>query len=574
MEEEGTVDDDGRRIVCLLSVPFACDVGDLLEAVNNDRTWVVEELQTFLDPGEDGYKYCASIIFADSTTAESFVKAVRGWEWQSVDGSSIKAVLLTEPPRISTVSVGPVPSTMELLSGCPSSSTTTLIASPDTGQEEQKINERQSYNSQKTCSSSIGPSTDSADVLRGGEVVVETGQDKQNVKCGSEQPTPSWLEEKGNNAHVRALPMCPVCLDCLDPLALGMFPEPIMEEVLEQSNAPDVQLENSEASTCGAFSPPRRKCCQTRRRQGPGSLCAWSGSTCHVCKILSSTDAGRARIGGVGADHQEAPPPQTIFCNDGDCSIAHNLWLCLVCCHVGCGRYTNEHAKSHFSLTGHSYSLELSTGRVWDYYGDRFIHRVLREGLPHCNMEFNTLGGGKEAEGSSKGRHSSSLQQPELLLPPSPSSFSSERNNMTVMKEKLARVAGDYEELLASQLQEQTEYYENLIARMTAANAENRAVASGTTSEPSNEEEAEVLRLRKDLSGLNERYETAMRLLREAQEEARRLRSDNSEMIRAQHACKAHVESNTRAITSSEMKNRRIVAELNRQLQDLNFYLR
>ncbi len=575
-EEEGTVDDSGgRRIACLLSVPFACDVGDLLEAVNNNHTWVVEELQTFLDPGEDGYKYCASIIFADSTTAESFVKAVRGWEWQSADGSSIKAVLLMEPPRISTVGVGQVLSTMERLPGCPSSSTTTLTASPDTGQEEQKINQCQSCYSQKMCSSSIGPSTDSVDVLMEEIVVMETGQDKQNAKCESERPTPSWLKEKGNNAYVRALPMCPVCLDCLDPLALGLFPEPTMEDVLEGGNVPDMKLEKSEASTCGASSPPWRRCCQKRRRQGPGSLCAWSGSTCHVCKILTSMDSGRARICGVGADHQQAPQLQTIFCNDGDCSIAHNLWLCLVCCHVGCGRYTHEHAKSHFSFTGHSYSLELSTGRVWDYYGDRFTHRVLREGLPHCNMEFNALGG-MEAEGSSKGRHSSSLQQPDLLLPlpPSSSSSSSERNNMTVMKEKLARVAGDYEELLASQLQEQTEYYENLIARMTAANTENRAVASGTTTGPSNEEEAEVLRLRKDISGLNERHKTAMRLLREAQEEARRLRSENSEMIRAQHSCKARVESITRAVTSSEMKNRRIVAELNRQLQDLNFYLR
>ncbi len=563
-EEEGTID-DSRRIACLHSVPFTCNVGDLLEAVSNDRTWIVEEVQTFLDPDEDGYKYCASIRFVDSPTADSFVKAIRGWEWQNVDGSSIKAVLLVEPPRISTVSVGP-----------------TLVASPDGGQEEEKINHHQSYYSQKTCSSSIGSSTDAADVLGWGVLMVETEQDKNNVKCRSEQPNASRLEEKGNNnGHVRELPMCPVCLDCLDPLALGLFPEPSTEEVLEQRNASDIQLENSEVTTSRDFSPPgRRRCCQKRRRQGPGSLCAWSGSTCHVCKILSSTDPGKVRVGGVGAaDHQEA---QKIFCNDGDCSIAHNLWLCLVCCHVGCGRYTNEHAKSHFSLTGHSYSLELSTGRVWDYYGDRFIHRILRKRLPHYDMEFSTLDGIDETEEGSGGKggrwYSSSLhQQPELLLPCSPSSSSSaeRNNNMTVLKDKFARVAHDYEELLASQLQVQAEYYENLIARMIAANAENRVVASETTAAKlSDKEETEVVRLRKDISCLNERHETAMRSLREAQDEARRLRSDNSEMIRAQHNCKNHIETIMRAVTSSEMKSSRIVAELNRQLQDLNFYLR
>ncbi len=578
MGDKATVN-GGLRIACLLSVPSVCAVRDLLEAVNTtNREWIVEELQTFVDPGEGGYKYCASIRFVDSATAESFVKAIRGWEWQSVDGSSIKAVLLMEPPRISMVNVGPTPNTMELLSGCHSSSTTPN-ASSDGGQEEQKINDcNQSYYVQKACSSSIGPSTDTAaDVMGGGVLMVKIGQNEQNVKCGSEQPSESWLKTKSSNGHVRVLPMCPICLDCLDPLALGMFPEPTTgEESLEQPNAPDLQLENSEAAKSGDFSLRRRRCCQKRCRQGPGSLCAWSGSTCHVCEILSSTEAAKTRIDEVGENHQEAPQqPQTIFCSDGDCSIAHNLWLCLVCCNVGCGRYTHEHAKSHFSLTGHSYSLELSTGRVWDYYGDRFIHRILRGGLPHYNIELHTMGG-MEAEGSGKGNYSpSSLHQPEtLLLPPSSSSSSTKSNDVIVMKEKIARVAHDYENLLVSQLQEQAECYETLIARMTSVNAKNRAEASGTTGELTDKEEAEIVRLKEDLSCLNERHKSAMTMLREAQEEVRRLRSDNKEMTRVQHTNKERVEAIIRAVTSTEMKNSRIIAELNRQLQDLNFYLR
>ncbi|CAN0380955.1 unnamed protein product, partial [Ectocarpus sp. 13 AM-2016] len=59
------------------------------------------------------------------------------------------------------------------------------------------------------------------------------------------------------------------------------------------------------------------------------------------------------------------------------CRIAHNLWICMVCGHIGCGRYTGEHASRHFRLSSHTYSLELSTGRVWDYIGDCYAHRAL-----------------------------------------------------------------------------------------------------------------------------------------------------------------------------------------------------
>lgn len=37
------------------------------------------------------------------------------------------------------------------------------------------------------------------------------------------------------------------------------------------------------------------------------------------------------------------------------CRISHNLWICMVCGHIGCGRYTEEHANRHFSLSHHTY---------------------------------------------------------------------------------------------------------------------------------------------------------------------------------------------------------------------------
>lgn len=59
------------------------------------------------------------------------------------------------------------------------------------------------------------------------------------------------------------------------------------------------------------------------------------------------------------------------------CSTTDHLWICLICGHVGCGRYSNEHAKAHYQETMHTYSLELETQRVWDYAGDGYVHRLI-----------------------------------------------------------------------------------------------------------------------------------------------------------------------------------------------------
>lgn len=60
------------------------------------------------------------------------------------------------------------------------------------------------------------------------------------------------------------------------------------------------------------------------------------------------------------------------------CESTDDLWICLICGNVGCGRYTNGHASSHYLDTEHLYALELNTQRVWDYCGDRYVHRLIQ----------------------------------------------------------------------------------------------------------------------------------------------------------------------------------------------------
>ena len=59
------------------------------------------------------------------------------------------------------------------------------------------------------------------------------------------------------------------------------------------------------------------------------------------------------------------------------CNLYENIWVCMNCGHTGCGRYTCQHAKNHYDLTGHPFSLELASGRIWDYDFDTFAHLEL-----------------------------------------------------------------------------------------------------------------------------------------------------------------------------------------------------
>jgi BRCA1-associated protein len=87
-------------------------------------------------------------------------------------------------------------------------------------------------------------------------------------------------------------------------------------------------------------------------------LSKWVDSTCPVCRYIMQPNANS-------------------FCHVcGLRSPQSALWLCLVCGHVGCGRYDNGHAKEHFEAFNHAFSLDVATQRVWDYSSDQYVHRI------------------------------------------------------------------------------------------------------------------------------------------------------------------------------------------------------
>ena len=98
-------------------------------------------------------------------------------------------------------------------------------------------------------------------------------------------------------------------------------------------------------------------------------LVKWDDSTCPVCRCLQTTE--------VLQDNK-------CFC----CDSKENLWICLICGHIGCGRYNEGHAHRHFRETEHTYSMELETQRVWDYTGDNYVHRLVQNKSDGKLVEF------------------------------------------------------------------------------------------------------------------------------------------------------------------------------------------
>ncbi|KAI5298735.1 hypothetical protein KEM56_003818, partial [Ascosphaera pollenicola] len=94
-----------------------------------------------------------------------------------------------------------------------------------------------------------------------------------------------------------------------------------------------------------------------------GSMHVESGNGKQTSRSTSLSDPYTRRSQG---DSEDEP----VYCKV--CQTEVNLWVCLICGNVGCGRYDEAHAISHFRETGHAFAMDMSTQRVWDYVGDGY----------------------------------------------------------------------------------------------------------------------------------------------------------------------------------------------------------
>jgi BRCA1-associated protein len=206
----------------------------------------------------------------------------------------------------------------------------------------------------------------------------------------------------------------------------------------------------------------------------------WSGGGCPVCRYTHDDFSSQPRLSGKSGNkdsHGASYENEPVECET--CHIEANLWQCLICGRIGCGRYEAKHAFTHYENTGHSFSMDLQSKRVWDYIGDGYVHRIIQNAADGL--------GGKLVE--LPGRHA------ETALDPS-------EEDHTIPREKMEGLSLEYTHLLTSQLESQRVYFEEQVERAAdkAAKASVEASAALRAAQASSSELADLKTKYEDLA--------------------------------------------------------------------------
>ena len=164
-------------------------------------------------------------------------------------------------------------------------------------------------------------------------------------------------------------------------------------------------------------------------------LSGWADASCPVCRYA----------------HEPNRAPRCAACGK-----EHDLWVCLICGEVRCGRYAGACAVEHWKETNHCYSLEVGTQRVWDYVSDGFVHRIIqsKSGLVELTPPRQTRG--SSSSNGCEREHCSPGRAPDV------EDMDSELEEALVAS-KLDAIASEYDVLLTSQLESQRKHFENLL---------------------------------------------------------------------------------------------------------------
>jgi len=134
---------------------------------------------------------------------------------------------------------------------------------------------------------------------------------------------------------------------------------------------------------------------------------------------------------------------------------------------------------------------------------------------------------------------------------------------------KLDGLGAEYSALLMSQLEEQKNYYERLLAKTAAELA--HSVCQDEMPEGVRREADQV---RGQIARLEEEHLKLMEALREEEEMARQMRGRNQGLLQEQKQHVSHLASLRKAISKAKTALDTEVADLEAQINDLSFFLR
>lgn len=318
-----------------------------------------------------------------------------------------------------------------------------------------------------------------------------------------------FTTQPDENSTPIELPTCPVCLERLD---------------FEISGLLTIPCQHTFHSNC---------------------LSKWSDDTCPICRYTNGVlnQNIKRTVGRLqqinsrmqmqhGAEEGSSSSDSADVCMD--CLATTNLWVCLVCGNIGCDRYAPEqHSLKHFVETGHCFAMELHTSRIWDYAGDRYVHRLV-----------TTEEDGKIVELPEKGND--------------PKQTKDDDNE-------------EYSELLLSQLISQREYYELLLHdRGQNGHPRNNSISSETSSTKHKELEFKVDELSEQLKKLSANVIPALNLKIELKTKSLRIAANElAEANTLNEGLSAKVDFLTKENQELKQSNE----DLNEQVKDLMFYL-
>lgn len=196
----------------------------------------------------------------------------------------------------------------------------------------------------------------------------------------------------------------------------------------------------------------------------------WSGGGCPVCRYshddfsTGSLRTPKKKFHASRGEYEIDDPDLDLEC--GECRITQSLWQCLICGYVGCGRYAGKHAYRHYERTGHTFSLDLETQRVWDYDRDVYVHRIIAN--------------------ASSGSGETLIELPGRRREGQVTALEDADRDLDVMKRE--NLAFEYTHLLTSQLESQRVYFEELVAK-----AADKATEASKRAEKATEQASEAL---------------------------------------------------------------------------------
>ena len=342
-----------------------------------------------------------------------------------------------------------------------------------------------------------------------------------------------------------SLPTCPVCIHRIDPARLGL--PPAVNDQLCSKFCPAPSFIGRNWVSDSSDSCPKQR---FLKKWDPPSRC----QACHVIHHFWSQLTSR----------DEA---NDLFC--AECSMHKTLWVCLTCGYVGCGRYSNKHSVAHFERTGHQYSLELATLRVWDYVDDGqggYAHRTDLLDCPSSAplshpwmVDPDTVA---VAARNVRLEHGSSFDSFSDTVNPN---RAAEKN-----PKKTTMIGEEYETLLQSALEDQALHYEGELSHLRAS----LTAALVDESTMNSEEQQEADALKSDIADLQSKIEQAGRELVNIQEQEAMYRQASQRLLQEQQEANEALRLVEEDSKAESDRGKLMIDDLETQISDLTANLK